>query len=320
MQDLSLNRRTVVSGVFAAGVTATVSPLAALAHPMEKSMTSPRKVMWAAAMMTRPLAERLEALATSGFTAMSVFPADMRRWNNEGISNADISRQVRSSGVKVIALDPFTGWVPGWSVEGLDQDTKDFIDFSEDDIWRMSDALDAERINMVQSVGDDYALEPYAEALGGFAERAKSHGRGVALEFMPISKIPDLKTGWELVQAAGDDVRMVFDTWHFWRSDPDHDLLATIPGQRIAEVQLADGRSEITGNLMVDLMQYRTIPGEGDFDLVKTIRVLDQIGGMRSYGPETFSDAMNELSARQAIRRNEEGITQLVIQARRAAS
>ncbi len=301
------DRRTILKGAAAAALL----PTTARAQRTEQST---RRTIWAAAMMTRPLAERIEAVAASDFTAMSVFPADMKRWNEEGLSNAEIGRMVRAGGIDVIALDPFTGWVPGWSMEGLDQATRNFIDFSEDEIWAWADALDAEKINAVQSVGDDYELSAYSDALGAFAERAKSHGRGVALEFMPISKIPDLATGWELIRTAGDDIGMIFDTWHFWRSNPDHDLLATIPGERIYEVQIADAKDEIVENLMVDLLSHRRIPGEGDFDLVRTLAVLREIGGLRSYGPETFSDDMNALTASEAVRANAKGFATVMAQ------
>lgn len=273
---------------------------------------APRRTMWAAAMMTRPLAERLDGMRTHGVSAMSVFPADMRSWNDEGLSDAEIGKMIREAGVDVIALDPFTGWAPGWSMDGVDIETRAFIDFSEDDIWRMADAIDAEKINAVHSVGDDFALASYADHLGAFAERAMAHGRHVAFEFMPISQVPDLATGWELVQASGKRVGLIFDTWHFWRSDPDHALLASIPGDRIFDVQIADGKAGITKDLMTDLMHHRQVPGDGDFDLMRTLDVLSGTGGLTSVGPETFSDAMNALSAGDAIQVNLAAIDRLL--------
>ena len=279
-------------------------------------MVESRKVMWAAAMMNRPLQERLDAVAESGFTGMSIFPADMRRWRREGLKDSEITRMIGASGVKIVALDPFTGWAPGWNVEGLDQETRDFIDFSEDDIWRMAEVIDAEAINAVQSVGDDYELSAYSEALAGFSERARAHGRRVAVEFMPICNIPDLQTGWDLIRTAGDDLGMVFDTWHFWRSDPDHALLQTIPGDRILEVQIADAKTDLVGDLMEDLMQHRQVPGEGEFNLSKTVGVLKAIRGLKSYGPETFSNEMNKITAREAVQQNEAGMKVVIAQAR----
>ncbi len=273
---------------------------------------SPRRVMWGAALMAHPLATRLEAVAESGFTHMTVFPADMNRWRRDGMTDVEISRMIRDSGVGIATIDPYTGWVPGWSMEGLDDITRDFIDVSEDDLWRMADALGTGQVNAVESAGADYDEAAYADALAGFAERAKAHGLQPTLEFMPTSKIPDLATGWGLIQASGADVGLTFDTWHFWRSTPDHELLRTIPMARILEVQIADGGEKIVENLYTDLLFHRRVPGEGDFDLATTIAVLREMGPIRSVGPETFSQEMNEASADEAVRRNAAGLLDLM--------
>ena len=271
-----------------------------------------RRVMWAAAMMQRPLQERLDAVNASAFTHMSVFPADMKRWRREGLSYEDVGRAVRAAGIGVVALDPYTGWVPGWSMEGVDEVTREFIDVSEAEMFRMANALGAERINAVQSVGDGYELSKYADALGAFAERARAEGHGVACEFMPTSSIPDLATGWALIRAAGPELGMVFDTWHFHRSDPDHALLRTVDPARIVEVQVADGGRKLVGDIYNDLLYHRRVPGEGDFDLVRTMSVLHGMGAIRSYGPETFAQAMYELPASEAVRWNEAGVDRIM--------
>ncbi len=270
-------------------------------------MSGPRKVMWGAALMSHGLQDRLDAVAASGFSHMTVFPADMKGWRDEMGFDA-IRRAVEASGVRIATLDPYTGWAPGWSLEGLDDFTKDFIDVSEDDIWRMADALGTDQVNCVESAGADYEEARYADALGGFAERARAHGLKPTFEFMPTSKVRDLATGWSLVEAAGGTVDLTFDTWHFWRSDPDHETLRRVPMDRIAEVQIADGGAEIVEDLQTDLLYHRKVPGEGDFDLARTISVLRDMGPIRSTGPETFSSEMNELNPAEAIRRNAEGL------------
>ena len=267
-----------------------------------------RLVMWGAALMTRPLAERLEAVAASGFSHTTVFPVDMKRWRSEGLSDAAIGRLIRDSGVAVATIDPYTGWAPGWSLEGLDAFTRDFIDVSEDDLWRMADALGTEQVNLVESAGAPFEEAAYAEALAAFADKALAHGLRPTLEFMPTSKIADLRTGWGLIRASGAPVDLTFDTWHFWRSDPDHDLLRTVPMERIAEIQLADGGAEVVEDLQTDLLYHRRVPGEGAFDLARTLRALREMGSIRSLGPETFSDEMNGLPAAEAVRRNEDGM------------
>jgi sugar phosphate isomerase/epimerase len=263
--------------------------------------------MWGAALLAHPLQPRLDAVARSGFSHMSVFPADMARWRID-MSDAEITRAIRASGVGIATIDPWTGWVPGWSLDGLDEFTRGFIGFSEDEVFRMAEVLETEQANCVESAGASYEEAAYADALAAFADRARAHGLRTTLEFMPTSKISDLQTGWRLIEASGSDVGLTFDTWHFWRSTPDHDLLRTLPMDRIWEVQVADGGAKVVENLQTDLLYHRRVPGEGDFDLPQTLGVLQAMGPIRSLGPETFSAEMNGLSAEEAVARNEVGL------------
>ena len=273
---------------------------------------TPRLVMWGAALMAHDLQTRLDAVAESGFTHMTVFPADMAGWREGGMADAEITRRIRASGVKVATIDPYTGWVPGWSLEGLDEFTRDFIGYSEDEVFRMAEVLETGQINCVESAGADYDEAAYGDALAAFAERARNHGLSPTLEFMPTSKIVDLRQAWSLLRSSGARADLTFDTWHFWRSDPDHDLLATIPMDRIMEVQVADAMEAVVEDLQTDLLYHRKVPGEGEFDLARTLSVLRGMGPIRSIGPETFSAEMNDTPAAAAVARNAAGLARLM--------
>ncbi|WP_298434075.1 TIM barrel protein [uncultured Jannaschia sp.] len=307
-----MDRRTMLAGT-AATLAATATGARAQTTGDTEMTDQPRLVMWGAALMVHPLQARLDAVAESGFTHMTVFPADVARWREGGLTDADITRAIRASGVGIATIDPYTGWVPGWSLEGLDEFTRGFIGYSEDEVFRMADVLETGQINMVESAGAAYEETAYADAMAAFAERAKARGLRPTFEFMPTSKIAGLREGWSLIQASGADVGLTFDTWHFWRSDPDHDLLATVPMDRILEVQVADGGAEIVEDLQTDLLYHRRVPGEGDFDLTRTLDVLRGMGPIRSVGPETFSQEMNETAtADEAVGRNAAGLAGLM--------
>ena len=91
-----------------------------------------------------------------------------------------------------------------------------------------------------------------------------------------------------------DQAKLTFDTWHFFRSNPDFELLEQIPGERIFAVQLNDAAAEVRGTLWEDTM-HRLLPGDGTFALHRVIQVLDRIGGLTLVGPEVISA---ELAAR----------------------
>ncbi|WP_438707319.1 sugar phosphate isomerase/epimerase family protein [Tabrizicola sp.] len=254
-------------------------------------------------MRTKPLAERFEAAKTGGFTHMSMFPIDYKTMLDQGMTDPQITKAVRDSGIAIHVCDPFVQWVPNFEIPaGYPSENVAFIAHDEDFIYRMADTLGATTVNCVEGLGLPYETAALSDALGAFAARARTRGLQAVFEFMPISSVPDLAAGWALVEPlASEDVLLTFDTWHYFRSTPNPELLAQIPADRIGEVQLADADAEIRGaNLIEDLLRYRKLPGEGSFDISGVVEILKTIGAYNSVGPEVFADAMDALDAKTA--------------------
>ena len=122
---------------------------------------------------------------------------------------------------------------------------------------------------------------------------------------MPISSIPDLAAGWPIVAGADRaNAGLCFDTWHYFRSTPAPDLLASLPGDKVFEVQLADATRALQGrDLTDDLLRFRRLPGEGELPIAEATDALKAIGAWRSVGPEVFADAFDALEATDVGRR-----------------
>jgi sugar phosphate isomerase/epimerase len=294
------NRRTFLAATSALALSAC-APL-----PMTKPVATPRKVLWAANVRTKSLADRLRAAQLGGFTHMSVFPIDYRGWRAQGMSAQSIREQIKAAGIRVLAVDPFVQWVPNFEVPSwYPADYRGFIEFSEAQILEIAQELEAEAVNCVEGLGQQYPRELLIERFGNFADRAKARGLRVTLEFMPISSIQDLNAGWSIVQGANrSNAGLCFDTWHYFRSKPDDALLQRIPGEKIFEVQLADALNALQGkDLTDDLLRFRRLPGEGELPLARIVPILKNSGAWTSVGPEVFADAMDALSADDAGRR-----------------
>lgn len=264
-----------------------------MADPIE------RKVLWAANVRNKSLDDRIRAARAGGFDAMSIFPVDFVTWTAEGLTGRQIRQRYDDAGVKLAIVDPFVQWVPDFDILGdYPAENIPFIDHTEDDVFRMAEELEATQINVVEGLGQHHEFAALVDALGRFADRAASRGLRIGHEPMPISSIATLQQGWDLVRTIDrDNLGLTFDTWHFWRSGPDHALLRTIPGEKIFDVQLADATTALKGDLLNDLLRHRLLAGEGDFDLVTTVKILRENGAYRSVGPELFSDAMDALDA-----------------------
>lgn len=300
-----MHRRRFFQGAGGAAALALASAVKATASPR------PRRVLWAANVRTKPLSERLIAAAEGGFDAMSVFPIDYKTWRDGGMSVAEIRTRFADAGVDAAIVDPFVQWVPDFQIPaGYPQENIAFVDHSEDDVFTMVEALGATQMNVVEGLGQAHERSVLIDALGGLSDRAAARGVSLGLEPMPISSIATLAQGWDLVRSVGrDNLGLTFDTWHFWRAEPDHDLLRTIPGDRIFDVQLADAKTELNGDLFNDLLRHRLLAGEGDFDLEITVAILKEIGAYRQVGPELFSDVMDGLGAREVGRVTGQNLT-----------
>lgn len=293
-----MDRRTFLSATAATAATMTVRPQVLVADTVQ------RRVLWAANVRNKSLDERLIAAHEGDFSAMSVFPIDFKGWRDAGLSNAAIRKRFDDAGVHAAIVDPFVQWAPNFVIpDGMPDAFTAFLDHSENDVFAMVDVLGANQINVVEGLGVEHERSALIDALGAFADKAAARGLRLGLEPMPVSSIQTLAEGWDLVSTVNrDNLGLTFDTWHFWRSDPDHDLLRTIPGHKVFDVQLVDAKSQVQGDLYNDLLHHRLLAGTGDFDLRTTVNILKEIGGFTSIGPELFSDEMDALTARDVGR------------------
>lgn len=294
-----IGRRTLMAAGASTAITAGCGTAPASSMPV-------RRVLWAANVRNKSLPDRIAAAQVGGFTHMSLFPIDVRTWRSQGLSAAQIRTQLRDSGIKILAIDPFVQWTPGFAIpKGYPADYVGFIDFSEAQILEIAQEVEAEAINCVEGLGQPHAMAALIDRLGGFADRARERGLRVTFEFMPISSVPDLAAGWALVSGVNRaNLGLCFDTWHYFRSKPDDALLLTVPAAKVFEIQLADAMLALQGrDLTDDLLRFRRLPGEGELPIARVVPLLKQMGAWRSVGPEVFADAMDSLDAREAGRR-----------------
>jgi sugar phosphate isomerase/epimerase len=311
--NANLSRRIVMS----AGLGLSALSLAACSGitPLPPQQSTARRVLWAANVRNKSLAERIEVAQIGKFTHMSIFPIDYRSWRAQGLSVHQMQSMLRQANIRVLAIDPFVQWTPNFTIPaGYPADYKGFIDFTETQIFEIAADLGAEAINCVEGLGQAHDMASLTGLFGAFADRAQARGLRVTLEFMPISSIPDLAAGWAIVNGANrPNAGLCFDTWHYYRSTPNDALLRSIPGHQIFEVQLADALVKLQGqNLTDDLLRFRRLPGEGELPIAQAVTILRSIGAWRSVGPEVFADAMDALTVSQAGSRTGESMNQWI--------
>ena len=276
-------------------------------------------MLWAATVRNKGFEERLEAAQAGGFKTMSLFPLDYQMFTEGGTSAENMRAMMDDSGVKVTVLDPFTKWTPSWEpLGGMSDDDLAFLNFGEDDFFRMGEALGVESMSVIEPFSNKFPQDALVESFSAICDKAAQNGWRVHLEFMPTSSIDSLATAWDIVKGADKpNGGLVFDLWHYFRGEPNDELLKTVPGERIYRVQVADAKAEIRGgSLSEDVLHYRLPPGEGDFALEPTLRILEDIGGLSSAGIELFSDDFDALSAEEAGKRAGSSLRNILSKAR----
>lgn len=244
-----------------------------------------------------PLEQRLQAAVAGGFDGLSLWARDVERARADGHSDADIRAMFAHHGIEVAELDPVWSWLPGADIDVPPaNDPMGVLQAKVDDFLSLADAVGGRSLNACDIMGGSWSIEDAAQAFADLCDRAAEHGLLVQLEFLPWSRIGDVATAAKVVRLADrPNGGVMLDAWHFFRGVPDFDALRSLPGELLTGIQLNDaaGQPE-AADLMVDSMDFRRLPGDGDFDLGGLVAALEDIGAAGPRGIEVFSAALRE--------------------------
>ena len=259
-----------------------------------------RDVLWSGTFPGVQLQDRLQAAAANGFHGLSVSLTDLESLRAAGDDPVELRREARDKGVERLVIESVTSWYrhespPAWFTAAR---------FTVDDFLRAAELIGVTDVHVVAAMRTLDPPEAFVERFAALCDRFEGGGLVAHLEFAPVTPIPSLADAWDIVRNAGrPNGGLVFDTWHFFRGDPDFDLLASIPGDRILSVQVSDGASELRETLLKDTMRHRLLPGQGVFDLVGVARTLRKNGGLHLVGPEVLSVEFEGVSPVEVARR-----------------
>jgi sugar phosphate isomerase/epimerase len=267
-----------------AGPTIPAASPAGLTMPDVEDLANIGWVLWAGTIgFDTSLTERLAAAEAGGYDYVSLGPQDVERAAAEGVTAAELALRAADSGVRWV-MDPIMNWHPTAKPSRLPH-----ARFSVPDVLRMCEQIAVASISPIAASTTSADPDEMAADLARLADAAADIGAVLHLEFMPMSAVPDLATAWRMVEAADrPNCGLMFDTWHFFRSQSEFALLESIPGDRIRAVQVSDAHADVRGTLWQDTAN-RLLPGDGVFDLRRALGTLVRIGGVRCIGAEVIS-------------------------------
>jgi sugar phosphate isomerase/epimerase len=259
--------------------------------------------------------DRVRAAAEAGFAGIGLLADDYEAQRRAGAEDEDLCAVLADHGVRVAELEFHFDWA-------VDSDNRAETRRREATLHAMADAFAPHHLNVgdLNAPGDAPELEVIADRFGALCDRAAEHGTRVALEFLPWTAIPDLRAAHEIVRrAARRNGGVLIDAWHYFRGTPDPGFLRTVSPEDVAAVQLDDADRDPVGPLFEDTMFRRRLPGDGAFDLVGLVTVLDEIGVDVPYSVEIMSTDEQARPVGEAARRAHDATRAVLARARPAA-
>jgi sugar phosphate isomerase/epimerase len=243
------------------------------------------------------LERMVNASADAGFRGVALWTMYVSQVGAEGLDVKGIARLLDDHGLQVRVVEAVTAWPFG---------DRKAIDAEARPVFELASELGAEEVLAVAYTDDPIDPDVASRGFAYTCDLAARDGLGIALEFLPWTSVPDLRTAWNVVSTAGrDNGGLVIDSWHWQRAPggPDPATLRSIPASRIHLLQLNDAPRDPDGEMMDETMNRRLLPGEGEIDLRGLLDTLDEMGAEPIVAPEVFNPSIGALGPDEAARR-----------------
>jgi sugar phosphate isomerase/epimerase len=240
------------------------------------------------------LESKLDAAAGAGFSQITLWAKDLVG-HPDGYEAA--LNEVRLSGLRVNAIQVMRDY------EGLSGPLHRYKIETVKTMLRLCESVGAERLLICSSTSAHASgdIDHIAADLRKVAMLATPLGIRVGYEALSWGRhVSDYELSWEIVQRADRaNLGVCIDSFHLLANcglnGTNFDALATIPGERIAFVQLSDflWKAVRTPEERIETARHlRVFPGEGvhSAELSRMIRMIDQSGYRGDWSFEVFND------------------------------
>ncbi|MBP6529179.1 MAG: sugar phosphate isomerase/epimerase [Burkholderiales bacterium] len=240
------------------------------------------------------LESKLDAASGAGFSQITLWAKDLVG-HPDGYEAA--LNEVRLSGLRVNAIQVMRDY------EGLSGPLHRYKIETVKTMLRLCESVGAERLLICSSTSAHASgdIDHIAADLRKVAMLATPLGIRVGYEALSWGRhVSDFELSWEIVQRADRaNLGVCIDSFHLLANcglnGTNFDALASIPGERIAFVQLSDflWKAVRTPEERIETARHlRVFPGEGvhSAELSRMIRMIDQSGYRGDWSFEVFND------------------------------
>jgi sugar phosphate isomerase/epimerase len=249
-------------------------------------------IQWSPFIDDRPveLVAQVRAAAAAGFEGFSIDVWSLRRHLAQGGTVEELAAAIAEQGLRCMELQAMV----------VTDDERATL-AEADEFALLIDVLKPDYL-MTGFPGEptDHAVANYRAAVARLPQ-----GPRVGLEFLPNLPICDINAARAVLRRAElPDAGVVVDTWHFFHGPSQWSDLEELPIGEVAFVQFSDHPALESDDLAYEMLQRRTLPGQGQLDLERFVSVFDDKGYDGMVGVEIMSEALRALSyeefARQA--------------------
>jgi 4-hydroxyphenylpyruvate dioxygenase len=271
------------------------------------------RVLWEACVRAHPYEQQLDAAVAGGFDALSMPPHVALANAERGLPARQMRTMAEDRGLTLSDLDGGIGFMPVALPTGATPRLIRRFGLPRERVLDLASDLGVHRICTVGLF--DEGLYRTDELIDGFqqlCDLGAERGMDVTLEPMAFFGMQDFRLAAEVVRAAGcPNGALLFDSWHFTRTDPDLLLLPELHESGPIDVQANDGAAEPLGaSVMEDSTDHRMFPGDGAFDVTGYLQAIGP-EHIRSIGVEIFSAELDKMAAVEAGRRAGEALRNL---------
>ena len=234
------------------------------------------------------LREKLEAIAGAGFEGVEIFEPNLKTFDG---SPREIGQLARDLGLTVEMFQPLR------DIEGVQpaqfQANLDRAEAAFDITAELGAPLLLVCANTNAEASPDTSL--MAAQLNELAERAARRGLRIGYEALAWSTHAfTFEKAFQVVQLAGNpNLGLVLDSFHTLIRPDDWSSLASLPGRRIAFLQVGDAK-RIEADYLTQRRHHSRLPGEGDLDVVAFVRSVRTCGYAGPLSLEIFNEASTD--------------------------
>jgi sugar phosphate isomerase/epimerase len=256
------------------------------------------------------ITERVDAAAGAGCRAIGIHIRDYQRFEADGTIDR-LPGLLDERDLSLAEIDALRTWG--------DPSVADFADAIDQEVtaFRIADRFECRSVHALgPSAG---TIAEIAAAFGALCDRAAEHGLLVALEFMPTTIVNTAADALRIVEAADrDNGGLCVDVWHHQRGANDLELIRSLPGEKVIDVQMSDGplvaalEDAAPEGYEEDTARNRLPPGDGDFDLTGFVAAIRATGTTAPWALEVCNEAARETDGAAFVKRCADGLRRVL--------